>query len=435
MGSLKVDKMLISDFHVHSKYAYACSEQLNLKNIDLVAKEKGIDLLGTGDFTHPLWIKEIKEELVESGDGVYESKISGTGTKFILSSEVCTIFGGDNEKRSIFDKSGSIRKIHNCILAPNIEAAEAINSMLSRYGSLDSDGRPLLSVSAEELVEGIKAISKDAFIFPAHAWTPWFGVFGSMSGFDSLKAAYGNQSDQIKALETGLSSDPSMNWRISGLDGIALLSGSDAHSLPNLGREATILDMDSEKLSYKNLIYSIEKRRISRTIEFYPEEGKYHYDGHRRCNISMDPSESRKFNNICPVCRGRLTIGVMHRIDELADRPVGFVPQQAIPFSHIIPLQEIIAFVSKKGKNTNHVKNTYNKLISTFGNEFHILLKSSIEELGEADNDVAIAIKNIREERVNIIPGYDGVFGIIDILNEMSVKRSGKQKTISDFET
>ena len=433
MGLQKVDNMLISDFHVHSKYAYACSEQLNIKNIDNAAKEKGIDLLGTGDFTHPLWIKEIKDELSESEEGIYESKSSGTGTRFILSSEVCTVFGGDKDQKSIFDKSGSVRKIHNCILAPSIEIAEAINSFLSEHGSLVGDGRPILSISAEELVEGIRSISNDAFIFPAHAWTPWFGVFGSMSGFDSLKMAYGNQSKHIHALETGLSSDPSMNWRLSSLDDIALLSGSDAHSLPNLGREATVIDIEKDKLSYKNLIEAIKKRRISRTIEFYPEEGKYHYDGHRKCNISMDPSESRKFNNLCPVCRRRLTIGVMHRIDDLADRPDGFVLESGIPFSHIIPLQEIIAFVSKKGKNTNYVKNIYSKLISTFGNEFHILLKSTIEELGEAEKDVATAIENIREERVNIIPGYDGVFGIIDLLNELKEKKSGKQKTISDF--
>jgi len=253
-----------------------------------------------------------------------------------------------------------------------------------------------------------------------NCWTPWFGVFGSMSGFDSMEDAYEDQAMHIRALETGLSSDPAMNWRISKLDKYAILSGSDAHSLPKLGREATVLEFDEKDLSYKTIIDSIKEKKIKYTLEFYPEEGKYHFDGHRNCKVSLSPEDSARYNNICPVCRKPLTLGVMNRVNKLADREPGYVPKGAVPFVHAIPLQEVIAFVSKKTVYSMYVKSTYEKLIEKFGTEMNVLLKASIDEIAAVDKDIANAMQNIREDRVSIKPGYDGVFGVIDILNAAS---------------
>lgn len=408
---------------MHSKYAMACSEQLTLENMDSSAREKGIAILGTGDFTHPMWIKEIKDKLLEE-NGLYKLKSINTPTRFVLSSEVCTIFE---------DRSKKYRKIHHCILAPSIDAAEQINAQLAKRGALASDGRPALSMSPSELVEAVRQAGNDAFVFPAHAWTPWFGVLGAFSGFDSIKEAYEDQAQHIYALETGLSSDPSMNWRISGLDKYALISGSDAHSLPKMGREAVVMESDS-RLSYADMISRIKSKEMKMTVEFYPEEGKYHYDGHRNCNISFTPQQSAKYNDRCPKCGKRLTIGVVHRINQLADREEGFAPKGAVPFVHAIPLQEVIAHVLKKTPTSPYVKALYEKTVSAFGSEFNVLLKSDPEKIKSIDKDLGRAIESVREGRVNLVPGYDGVFGIIDIFNEVKVKKEkGKQAQISEF--
>ncbi len=411
---------MIADLHVHSRYAGACSEALTIENINRTALEKGIGIVGTGDFTHPNWFSELKASLEEDG-GVYRLK----GTKsaaFLLSSEVCTI---SNDGKGY-------KKIHHCMLAPDLGAVQGISEALGRFGNLKSDGRPILNLTPCELVEAVRSVDKNIMVFPAHAWTPWYGVFGSY-GFSSIEEAYGDQARHIKALETGLSSDPAMNWRVSALDKYSLISGSDAHSLPKLGREAIVFETN-DGLSYKEIVGGINRKEFKMTVEFYPEEGKYHFDGHRKCKISLSPQEAKKYNGICPVCRRKLTMGVLHRVEELADREEGRKPSGAIPFVSMVPLQEIISYLSKKSTASEYVKSTYGNLVKTFGSEFRVLLDATTEEIAAADKELARAITNVRERRVNIVPGYDGVFGIVDILNREQIpKKKGSQRTISDF--
>lgn len=410
----------LADLHIHSRHARACSDQLTLENMDATASEKGITLLGTGDFTHPLWLNSIKSSL--SGDnGIYSLKNSKNGTKFVLSSEVCTIFE---------DKSQKSRRIHHCMLAPSTSVAEQINNQLSAYGDLSSDGRPILNLPPDRLVKIVSGISKDVFIYPAHIWTPWYGVLGAFSGFNSIKDAYGDQAVHIHAIEMGLSSDLLMNWRVSRLDEYTLLAGSDAHSLPKIGREAIIID--GNELSYGMLIDALKANRIKKIIKFYPEAGKYHYDGHRNCGISLAPEQAAKYNGMCPKCGKRLTKGVLHRVDELADRTSGYVPNGAVPYVHSVQLLEIIAYVMKKSPYSPHVKRAYSDMISKFGPEFDILLNVDIDRIKHEKADIGAAIERIRSNKIRLIPGYDGVFGTIDIFNEAEQKTcGGMQKRIS----
>lgn len=401
----------------------ACSKNITIQGIAAEAQNKGIHLLSTADFTHPLWFQELKENLEEHKPGVYKLKNSNLKTMFVFGSEVCTIFSS----------AGKVRKIHNCILAPDIDAAEQVNDVLSKRGSLSSDGRPIFGMKSSEIVEMLMEIDQSMVVFPAHIWTPYFGALGSVSGFDSIKDAYEDQAKHIHALETGLSSDPMMNWRLSQLDNITLLSNSDAHSLPKLGREANVLDIPEDKLSFKEISDSISKKdpkRIKLTIEFYPEEGKYHYDGHRQCKVSLSPEQSKKYNNICPVCRKKLTIGVLNRIDALADRPEGHRPQNAIPYLHSIPLREIIAYITKKSENSPIVNDMLSKLVNNFGSEFNVLLNEDIHKLDGVDKNLGEAIDRVRKERVHLIPGYDGVFGVIDIMDQIKEEKKGLQQTL-----
>ena len=416
----------VADLHLHSKYAMACSEKLTLEGMDISAKEKGIKIISTGDFTHPKWIAEMKRKLDDNGGGMFSLKGSSEGSRFILGSEVCTIFE---------DRMGKTRRIHNCILAPSIEIAEQINFHLSKFGDLASDGRPILNkISPSQLVEDLFKIDKDIFIFPAHLWTPWFGALGAFSGFNSIEDAYQDQAKHIHAYETGLSSDPPMNWRISKLDKYTLISGSDAHSLPKIGREAIILDMQEKDMTFEGLIGKIKNKELKLTVEFYPEEGKYHFDGHRNCSMSLSPEMAKKYGDRCPKCGKRLTIGVLHRIDDLADRDEGYIPSGASPYVHAIPLQEVIASVTKKAQTSVYVKSTYAKLIQKFGTELNVLIKSDPEQIAEVDKELGKAIALVREDKVNVIPGYDGVFGVIDIFNEVKARHDqGMQKRITEF--
>ena len=780
----------IADFHIHSRFAMACSKNITLPGLDAGARQKGISIIGTGDFTHPAWLAEIKNELVPAEQGLFKLRNSGTGTRFVLSTEVCTVF----------ESGGKSKKIHNCILAPTLEVADEINLSLSKFGDLRSDGRPLLTMSAAQLVEALMGISKEIFVFPAHTWTPWFGVFGAFSGFDSMEEAYEDQAKHIYALETGLScydgetevltedgwkkfpslrytdkictlnqrtseiefqepkritasqyrgkmyklktkridllvtpnhklfwapfashkpikfnlseakslfgrsktfkkdglwtgqnkkcfelpavkirhgsryysgardkkckslliepwlkffgfwiaeghtsndgnrgsyavvlsntnkkimdemktllekmdynpylsynkntkcyqlrvrdfqlfdylsqfgksyqkfippeikslsnnlltiffryyiigdghiygrtkkglsattnsirlrddlqeialkmgmsayyklgspkgtplkslnkaqyksthdawvvyfirrnlhsvvpstlkkygytekwvdfdgpvhcvtvknhivyirrnsipiwcgnSDPDMNWRISKLDKYALLSNSDPHSIPKIGREANVFDFDDGALAYDSIIKAIkekDKKHFKMTIEFYPEEGKYHYDGHRGCDVSLSPQESKKYNGRCPVCGKRLTIGVEHRVEELADRPQGYKPKDAIPFVHVVPLIEVLSYVTRKGDKSMHVQGLYTKLIEKFGSEFNVTMKADIEQIKGVDRELAQAIEKIRTGDVNLIPGYDGVFGTVDIMKRIKPKPKGRQASL-----
>lgn len=409
---------VIGDLHIHSKYARACSKDLNLENLEKWARIKGINLLGTGDFQHPKWIEELKGNLVDDGSGILKSK---SGFPFVLQTEISLMYTQD----------GKGRRVHNLILAPNLEVANQIIDELGSRGRLDYDGRPIFNFSCVELVEMMMKVSKDIEIIPAHAWTPWFSMFGSMSGFDSMKDCFKEHFKDVHAIETGLSSDPEMNWRISELDDKSVLSFSDAHSFwPfRLGREATVFEV--KNLSYKELIKAIRENKVKETIEVDPAYGKYHWDGHRNCNVVLDP-EKVKDNKLCPICKTQLTIGVQHRVNELADRELGFKPKNAKPFRRILPLSEMIGLsynISQLwGKK---VFATYYKLIEQFGNEFNVLLNADEEEIKKSvgENLANLIIKN-RNGQIKVEPGYDGVYGK-PILERMMVKKG--QKTLGDY--
>ena len=417
---------IVADLHVHSRFAMACSKSITIKGMEENALKKGIGVLSTGDFTHPMWMEEIGSTLEEAEPGMYRVKGSGSGVRFVIGTEVCTVFD---------DGKGRQRRIHNCILMPDIDSAKAFNAEVSKKGDLASDGRPVLNMRASELVEEAFKASSNAFVFPAHAWTPWFGVFGSMSGFDSMKDAYEDQEKKIRALETGLSSDPKMNWMVSSLDKYSLVSNSDFHSLQKMGREANVIELD--KLSYSGMINAIVGRKdsgFSKTIEFYPEEGKYHFDGHRNCKFSVDPTKSNI--TVCPVCGKRLVLGVVHRVKELADRDEGYVPQNAVPYVNLVPLNEIIAYAMKKTAFSPVVAREYNKMVEKLGPEIGILMSASYESIEEASSkEIAEAIINVRNNRVNIKAGYDGVYGEIDLLGreEHEEKNRGGQRGLGDF--
>jgi len=397
-----------ADFHIHSKYSRAVSPLMDLKNLDKWAKIKGIKVLGTGDFTHPKWFAEIKKELSPAERGLFRLKKSDSGTRFILTSEISCIY----------KKTGKVRKVHIIIFAPSINTVERINLKLSQIGNLKADGRPILGLDAKDLVKIILSIDKSCLIVPAHAWTPWFSIFGSKSGFDSLEECFGEYTKYIYAIETGLCSNPVMNWRFSKLDKVTLISNSDAHSLGKIGREANVFNTE---LSYKGVADALKNKSSNKflyTIEFFPEEGKYHYDGHRACNISLNPQQSKKYKNICPVCRKPLVIGVLNRVEELADRPNGFIPKNAVPFKSLIPLNEIIADSVGSSISSKKVSKYYNSLVKGLGNELQILLESTEKEISEKSlPEIARGVMATRQGKVSIEPGYDGVYGKIKILS------------------
>ena len=391
---------IIADLQIHSRFSRATSSSLNIPNLEKYAKLKGLNLLGTGDFTHPKWLAELKNELKEDGSGILTSKSS---FHFVLQGEISNIYTQD----------GKSRRIHTLLLARNFEVVEQINSALLKKGRLDYDGRPIFGFSCIELVEMMKEIDDNIEIIPAHCWTPWYGIFGSMSGFDSVEECFKEQSKHIYAIETGLSSDPAMNWRISKLDKYTLISSSDAHSYwPwRLGRECNIFDID---WSYDDLLKAIRKRNgFVETIEMWPHEGKYHYTGHRNCGVCISPKESIKLKNICPKCRNALTIGVAQRVEMLADRPEGFVLKNSVPFKNLIPLSEVIAGSINAAVHSKKVWEEYYKLINAFGSEFNVLLNADENELNKitADKITANLIRN-RNQKVPFKPGYDGVYGV-----------------------
>ncbi|MCK4474052.1 DNA helicase UvrD [Candidatus Parcubacteria bacterium] len=418
----------IGDFHIHSKYSRATSPQTDLENLDKWAKIKGIDVLGTGDFTHPEWFQELKEKLEPAEPGLFKLKNSDSKTRFVLTSEISCIYS----------KGGSVRKIHIVVFAPSLEIVEKINTQLAWIGNLKSDGRPILGLDAKELAKIVLNISQDCFIVPAHCMTPWFGIFGSKSGFDSIEECFEDYSKYIYALETGLSADPEMLWRIPDGRKLTLISNSDAHSPAKLGREANVFE--GQELSYNSIIQAIKDGgdpnpanllKLIYTIEFFPQEGKYHFDGHRDCEISLSPEETKKYNGICPRCGRPLTVGVLNRIEKLADKEQGFKPEKAVPFKSLVPLPEIIADVLGVGSGTKQVEEQYKNLIEKFENEFKILLDVSQQDLETATlSEVAEGIIKVRQGEVNIEPGYDGVFGKIRIFSKQEPKTLSKQNTL-----
>lgn len=408
----------VADLHIHSKYSRAVSKDMNLDELDRWADDKGILVMGTGDFTHPAWFKEIKEKLEPAEPGLFKLKeqfkkktIKDTygKTRFMLTVEIS----------GIYSRGGKTRRVHNLIFSPDLETAEKINIQLSQIGNLKSDGRPILGLDSEELAKIVFNANPKAVIIPAHAWTPWFSVFGSMSGFDSLEECFGKYTKEIFAIETGLSSDPAMNWRIPALDNISFISNSDSHSLKRIGREANVFDTE---LSYEGIVNAIRSRdpkKFLYTIEFFPEEGKYHYDGHRACGVVWSPTETKKHKGLCSKCGKPVIIGVVNRVDKLADRPENYKDSKRVPFKNLVTLDSIIGEALDVGKAAKSVYKEYEKLIKTFNSEFNILLNAPAKEIGLASRpEIGEGVERMRQGKLTIQPGYDGEFGVIKIFSD-----------------
>lgn len=417
---------IIADLHIHSRFSRACSKELTLPTIASWCTVKGIDLVATGDLTHPQWRQGIGEQLEECAEGIFAlrdewrpPKIEWGSPKFVLGTELSCIYKHD----------GTTRRVHHLVFAPSLAAVDRIIAALTARGcNLRADGRPILGLSSHDLLTLCLEADERTLMIPAHAWTPWFAVFGSESGYDALEECFGDLTPHIAAVETGLSSDPSMNWRCAMLDRVALLSSSDAHSLPNLGREATVLEV--EAFDFDHLAAAIRASaperydprapdRIIETIEFFPEEGKYHYDGHRACNVRCTPSETRRHRGVCPQCAKPMTVGVMHRVDKLADRTDGYTPLHAPSFRRIVPLQETIAEAFGVASATKRVREQYARLTAEVGSEFHVLLDAPFDAIGHAAPvEVVEAIRRVRAGELDILPGYDGEYGTVHIFSD-----------------
>jgi uncharacterized protein (TIGR00375 family) len=421
---------IIADLHIHSRFAQAVSPQMTIPVISSWAKKKGIDLVATGDWTHPIWFRELRANLVEAGEGLYKLKDkSQDSPKFLLSTEIS----------SIYSQGEKVRRIHTLIFAPSFEVVEKINKELANRGAnLLSDGRPIVGLSARAVAGIVLNVDKRCLVIPAHIWTPWFSLYGSKSGFDSIEECFEDLAPYIYAIETGLSSDPAMNWKISELTNRRIVSFSDAHSPQKLGREATVFEVS--ELNYENIRKAIvgnahdeASDRILSTIEFYPEEGKYHYTGHRNCKVIYSPKEARKKGTVCPVCGKKLTVGVMSRVETLASfdieteserdefgvRKVKDKEGRYPPYVMLVPLSEVLSEALSVGVGTKTVSDAYEQLIASIGSEFKVLLESSLEDIQKvAGLKVAEGIKKVRSGDIVIEPGYDGVFGKVKIWKE-----------------
>lgn len=408
---------MIADLHIHSRFSMATSKEGTPENLDFWARKKGISLIGTGDFTHPVWREELKERLVSEGNGLYRlrdayvkeesRKFPGEGTRFVVSGEIS----------SIYKKNGKTRKVHNVILLPGLEAADAMAQRLEKIGNIHSDGRPILGLDSHDLLEMMLDVCPEGILIPAHIWTPHFSVLGAKSGFDSVEECFEELAPYIHALETGLSSDPAMNWRISKLDRYQLVSNSDAHSPSKLGREANLLDIDC---SYEGLYRAIQTGEgLEGTVEFFPEEGKYHFDGHRKCGVSLSPVEAERLGGICPVCGKKLTMGVDHRVEQLADRAEGFVKKDGKKYESLVPLPEVISTCMGYSAASKKVQGCFEQMIQTLGTEFDILRNVPSEDIKScAGERIAEGIENVRTGNVKRIPGYDGEYGKIELFDE-----------------
>ncbi len=419
-----------ADLHLHSRFSRATSKDLTMSNLEKWGKVKGLNLLGTGDFTHPEWIKELKLNLEDDGTGILKSK---KGMNFILQTELSLMYTQD----------GKGRRVHLVMLAPNFDVVAQITEYLLTKGRIDYDGRPIFKIPCDEFVYEMKKINKDIEVIPAHIWTPWFGALGSKSGFDSIKECFKDQEKHIHAIETGLSSDPPMNWKIKELDKYQLISNSDSHSFwPwRIGREANIFDL--KELTYKNVLNAIRTGEgLIGTVEVDPNYGIYHYTGHRKCNVCLSPEEAKKINNICPVCGKPLTVGVLERVEELATRSEDEKPKNTKPFHEMVPLSELISKTYNKGLTTKYVWAIFNQFLAKFKDEFTILLDASKEELSKIDATIAEVIIQNREGKIKVKPGYDGVYGvplleqkIPEIITEFDsrIKKKKIQKNLGDY--
>jgi uncharacterized protein (TIGR00375 family) len=422
----------LADLHVHSRYSRATSKALGIFGLFEGARKKGIDIMGTGDFTHPLYFQELKEELVPLGTGLYrhqEDDPQNPRVKFMLTQELS----------GIYKRGGKVRRIHNLILSPSLEVVEKLIKRLEPTSNLSADGRPILGMDSEELLKIVLDVSPECMLIPAHIWTPWFSLFGSKSGFDSIQECFGEMSKHIYAVETGLSSDPLMNWMIKDLDALAILSNGDAHSAPNIAREANVFELS--EASYAGITRAIKnsgalnkknlpQEYVKYTIEFYPQEGKYHFDGHRDCGVSLHPNETKKNKGICPVCKRGVTVGVLSRVHELAERSEQsareFGEKNKSGYKSVVPLAEIIADAYGVSKASKKVLKTYDALLSNAENELALLLTLPLEDIAAfAEEEIVHGIKRVRNGELTIQPGFDGVYGKVSVFKES--ERNGKQ--------
>lgn len=429
---------VVTDLHIHSKYSRAVSSKMTLEGLAKWADKKGIDLVASGDWTHPVWIREIESKLKPVKQGVFKLEGFESSVKFLLSTEISSIYTQENKTR----------KVHNLIWVSSIKTAKKISEQLRQRGAnLMSDGRPIIGLSSKELAELVWSIDKKAVIIPAHIWTPWFAMFGSKSGFDSLEQCWGKYKKRIYAVETGLSSDPEMNWGVSDLEHCSLVSFSDAHSPAKLGRELTIFDL--EELNFDNLASALKRKKnespnkILYTIEFYPEEGKYHFSGHRKCGITFSSEDINNRGTTCPVCGKPLTLGVLYRVNELKDKKVEISKKKNAqglmqyfnrkdparpPYVKLVPLTEILSQVLDVGPKTKTVRSEYNRLINSFETELNILTELEINKIAQVSGDkVAEAVKKVREGDIVVKPGYDGVFGEVKIGDKEDKKKQEEQ--------
>src|SRR5580658_7738810 len=419
--------MFYADLHIHSRFSRACSRDCDLEHLAWWARRKGITVVGTGDFTHPGWAEELRESLVPAEPGLFrlgkeaEERLQRTSAasctaevRFMLSAEISTIYrGGDRT-----------RKVHHLLYAPTFEAADRITQALSKIGNLASDGRPILGLDSRHLLEITLDGGPGCYLVPAHAWTPWFAVLGSKSGFDLVADCYGDLADQVFAIETGLSSDPPMNWRCSSLDRYRLVSNSDAHSPPMLGREATVFDTDIDYFAIASALRT--GVGLAGTIEFFPEEGKYHLDGHRKCEVRVDPERTRELDAVCPVCGKPLTVGVLHRVAELADRPAGFRPDGAAGYTCLVQLPEVMGEILATGPKSKKVTGEVSRLVAALGPELSILRDVPLEEISRVGGSLlGEGIGRLRRSEVIRDAGYDGEYGTIRLFQPGELDEAG----------
>ncbi len=401
---------LITDWHIHSKYSRACSRDLELPKMAKMCERKGIQVAATGDWTHPRWVEHLKEHLVDDGTGVFAIKDSST--RFMLVTEVS----------QIYKRGGKTRRVHNLIFSPSLETVGRVNAEFDRRNfNRKSDGRPILGIDSEDLYKWLKEIDERIILVPAHAWTPWYSVFGSKSGFDSLEECFGDMTKYIYAIETGLSSNPKMNWQLSQLENIAFISNSDAHSPDKLGREANIFDLEVPTYdAFVSALRDRDSKRFVSTIEFFPEEGKYHWDGCANCGFSCAPKESKKIGLCCPKCKKPLTLGVEHRVEALADREAAKVALNKVPYVSIVPLKEVIGDALELGVSSKKVCMLYDQLTDRIADEFTLLLETPIERIEKEGGNVIVAeaIRRVRAGQIHATPGYDGVFGTIKVFEK-----------------
>lgn len=424
--------MYIADLHIHSRYSRATSRECTPEYLDLWARRKGIHIVGTGDFTHPAWREELAEKLVPAEDGLYVLRDEYRIKDGSVRGDMVPRFVITGEISSIYKKNGKVRKVHSVIILPGLEDAERISNKLEQIGNIHSDGRPILGLDCHDLLEITLELCPSSVYVPAHIWTPHFSMFGAFSGFDTVEECFEDLTPHIHAVETGLSSDPPMNWRVSALDRFQLVSNSDAHSPAKLGREANLLDIP---MSYEGLVQAIQTGEgLYGTIEFFPEEGKYHMDGHRKCNLCLSPSDTMKYNGICPVCGRKITIGVSHRVEELADRPEGYVREGAKAFESLVPLPEVIAASMGCSAASKKAGKEYAHMLSGLGPEFEILRTLPIEDIRRVSGTrIAEGIQRLRDGKVERIPGFDGEYGVIRLFSADELENTEGQMSFFDM--